>query len=138
MTQTIELSSGGTAEFNNEFIQIDDKKEKRNYWIFLVSTLIWIPTSILFLASEDFDFSRPFTWVWLFILVAHLIVGPLQIYRTSFQEMVRLDEVKSAKVTTGYKDAVLTLKLKDGKRRRIRAKYDYAKDFRSFIQANLL
>ena len=138
MAHTVELASGGKAEFSNEYIQIEDKKERRNYWLFLASSLLWIPTSLMFLAADDFNFDRWINWVWLFNFVAHLIIGPLQIFRTSFQNMVWLDEVKSAKVSTGYKDATLTLKLKNGKLRRIRAKYEYVKDFRSFISTNNL
>lgn len=137
MTQTVTLVSGGTAEFNQECIQIDDKKERRNNWLFIASSFLWIPTSILFMAADDFDFNRWINWVWLFVLVAHLIVGPLRILRTSYQETVWLDEVASAKVSTGYKNATLVLKLKNGKHRSIQAKYDYAKDFRAYIDTNL-
>ncbi len=136
MTLTIELASGGSAEFNQEYIRIDDKKERRNDWIFLASSLLWVPTSILFLAADDFQITGLINWMWLFVLVAHLIVGPLRIWTTSFQSMIWLDEVKSAKVMTGYQNATLSLKLRNGKRRNIRAKYDHAKTFRTFVAAN--
>lgn len=136
MTQTIELPGGGSAEFNNEFIRVDDEKAKRNHWLVLFSSVIWIPISFLQVSNESFDFSNQMTWIWAGVFLLHLVAGAFMVFRTSWQEMVWLDDVKSAKVTTGYKYATLVLKLKNGKRRSVRAKYDYVKDFRAFITAN--
>lgn len=137
MTQTIQLSNSGTAEFNAEYIRINDKRAKRLFWVSIISSVALIPMQFVILAQHNYDFSEPVTWIFTFCLLALVIGTPIRVFRTSWEEVVYLDEVKSAKVEPGLLHAKLVLKLKNGKRRRILGKWEQAKEFRAYIETNL-
>lgn len=137
MPQIIELPGGGTAEFTDQYLEIDDQQSDRYHWLVLLSSFIWIPVSAYFMFRADFDFSQPMTWVWLLVLLVHLVGGRMYIFRTSFNERVWYNDVDSVKVTADAETATLVLYLKDGEQRRVVGSPEQAQAFRESVRENL-
>ncbi|MEM6769179.1 MAG: hypothetical protein AAF597_01230 [Bacteroidota bacterium] len=133
MAQVIKLRYGDTAEFHDDHIFINDKNAKRSHWVSVISGLALIPFGILMLDRGGFDVNQVETWLGGLILVANLIGAPWRIFKISWREVIPLAEVKSAKVSPGMLNAVLTLKLKNGKQRLLRSKWEHAKDFEVYF-----
>lgn len=138
MTQIINLNSGDTVELNDDHIRINDATAKRYYWIRIISGILMLPFGVLMLSKGAGDFSQVETWLGILILLAHLIGTPLLLMGTSWQEIVHLNEVRSARVTPGLLNATLVLRLKNGKRRKLTGKWAQAKVFKTYLETKSL
>lgn len=138
MPKTIPLSEGGSAEFKDEYIQIDNKRTSRYQWLAIVSALVLVPASVYFLVRSNLNFRQLTTWLWLVVLLAYLIGGRIWIFRTSFYELIWFDQIASATVTTEANQATLELQLKSGKHREICTQNEYLEDLQRLVSANRL
>lgn len=101
-----------------------------------ITSLSWVPMSLVFMYQNNFNPDSLLVWMFGLVFVAQLIVS-IYFFRLSWQERVVLDEVKSAKVKTGFNNANLILYLKSGKQRRIHASYDQASALRNLAGGKL-
>lgn len=135
MTQTLNISEDGVLELNNEFITIRDEKQRRNHRIMHFSSFIWI----LFGVMSIYGLRTEPDWVMLgaygFITVVNIFLV-VQYFRLTWVETVMLDDVKSAKVKTGWNTANLILKLKNGRIRKVFAPKERAEELKTFVSVN--
>lgn len=136
MTSTINLPKDGLLEYNNEMIVIQDEKNRKSQkWTTFSSALWGLVTGPLFLLREDWALDDFMMWVWLFVTVSHLVLLVHHL-RLSYQEVIMLDEVKSARVKSRFSTNTLILKLRNGKRRQTPIPSDRKAEIRTFISAN--
>lgn len=135
MTTTINLHNDGTAELNEEFITIHDKKQRRSGRIMMLSAAIWSVAGPLFLMKEEIRADNLMMWLWLGITAVHIVLFLLAL-RQTWKETIWLDEVKSASMKSNFNHYVLTLKLRGGRVRKIYASKEELAALRSFAAAN--
>lgn len=136
MRSTLPLAQGGTLEYDDEVLIVKDKKVRWSFHVMHITSIMWVPLSLVFMYQKNFDPDSFLVWVYGFVFVAQLIVA-ISFFWLSWQEEIWFDEVKSAKVKTGFNNANLILYLEDGKQRRIHAKYDQAPALRNLAGVKL-
>lgn len=135
MTQTLNISEDGVLELNNEFVTIRDEKQRRNHRILHFSSFIWI----IFGVMSIYGLRTEPDWVMLglygFITLVNAFLF-IHYFRLTWAETVMLGDVKSAKVKTGWNNANLILKLKNGRIRKVFAPKERADELKTFVSAN--
>lgn len=135
MTQTLSLLENGTLELNNEVITINDPKQRRNQRLLFFSSIGWVAFGAISLydAWDEPDMLK----IILFGFVAVVNTGlVIHYFRSSWAQTIFLDDVKSAKVKTGFNNANLILKLENGRIRTVFAKKERAEELKAFVSAN--
>jgi len=136
MTSVINLPKEGSLEYNNELLIIHDEKNRKSQKWMVFSSAIWaFVTGPLFLLKEDWAWDNFMMWVWLFVTFSHLILFVSQLF-LSYQEVIMLDEIKSARVKTGIGTYTLVLRLRNGRRRKVPIPSDRREEIRTFVEAN--
>lgn len=82
--------------------------------------------------SSGFRFNNSMGY---FVTVSHLTLFVSQLF-LSYQEVIMLDEIKSARVKTGISTYTLVLRLRNGRRRKVPIPSDRREEIRTFVEAN--
>jgi len=136
MTSVINLPKKGSLEYNNELLVIHDEKNRKNQRWMMFSSAIWgFVTGPLFLLKEDWAWDNFMLGVWLFVTVSHLFLF-VHYLRLSSQEVIMLDEIRTARVKTGIGTYTLVLKLRSGRQRKVPIASEDRQEMRAFVEAN--
>ena len=125
----------GDFTLNDEFITINDRS-RRDYWLGLLfgvaSLLHGIVGGFKWLRDGEMMFIVVYGFLCL-VMVPFLIM----VLRTSTASRIMWDDVKNVKIRERLGKVMVTLRLKNGMRRRLQLLPGHASELRSFVAANL-
>ncbi|MEM6769178.1 MAG: hypothetical protein AAF597_01225 [Bacteroidota bacterium] len=125
----------GTLTLTNEMITVDDKPYRKSMRMILVISLLGSLTATAFLIKQPDDFSRVEFWLWAVIFMGNLLPG-LFFLRLTYQEAVMVDEIKSIKYRAPLGNGYLSIRLKNGRIRRVAGLKPRDARIKAYLAAN--